>query len=119
VRYAERQVRGGAIPGATPVPVNGSSNGSSNGSANGAATGSAAVPEAPSRTTAAASAGRPLSRRQPGATIDDQAVSTERQTSDQPLDPEAARDLVQQFESGVARAMRQISAGLRDEEGTR
>jgi len=106
VRYAERQVRGGAIPGARPVPVNGSANGKT-------------ATDATSRSTATASSGRPLSRRQPGATLDDEAISTERQTSDQPLDPEAARDLVQQFESGVARAMRQISAGLRDEEGTR
>jgi signal transduction histidine kinase len=106
VRYAERQVRGGAIPGARPVPVNGSANGKT-------------ATDSTSRGTATAAPGRPLSRRQPGATLDDQAVSTERQTSDQPLDPEAARDLVQQFESGVARAIRQISAGLRDEEGTR
>ncbi|GIF56897.1 sensor histidine kinase [Asanoa iriomotensis] len=112
VRYAERQVRGGSIPGAQPLNVNGSANGSTVAAA-------AAVPPATNRKPAAAQPGQPLRRRQPGATLDDPAVDTERRTSDQPPDPDAARDLVQQFESGVARAMRQISAGLGDEEGTR
>jgi hypothetical protein len=110
VRYAERQVRGGSIPGAKPVAVNGSANGSVNGRT---------ATEATNRNAAATRSGRPLSRRRPGATLDDPAVSAERRTSDQPLDADAARDLVQQFESGVARAMRQISAGPRDEEGSR
>ncbi|MEV4536975.1 nitrate- and nitrite sensing domain-containing protein [Asanoa sp. NPDC049518] len=114
VRYAERQVRGGAVPGARPVPVNGSANGSAK-----AAVSGAAAAEATSTTDGAAPSGRPLSRRQPGATLDDQAGPTERPASDQPPDPAAARDLVQQFESGVARAMRQISAGNGDEEESR
>ncbi|SNT61855.1 Signal transduction histidine kinase [Asanoa hainanensis] len=110
VRYAERQVRGGAVPGARPVPVNGSTNGSAKAATNGTAA---------STKGEAAPSGRPLNRRQPGATLDDQAPPSERPASDQPPDPIAARDLVQQFESGVARAMRQISAGPGDEEESR
>ncbi|GIF65041.1 histidine kinase [Asanoa ishikariensis] len=110
VRYAERQVRGGAVPGARPVPVNGSAKVAVNGTAAAESTGT---------NGGAASSGQPLNRRQPGATLDDQAPPNERPASDQPPDPVAARDLVQQFESGVARAMRQISAGLGDEEESR
>ncbi|MEV0717880.1 hypothetical protein [Asanoa sp. NPDC050611] len=114
VRYAERQVRGGSVPGAKPV--NGGTNGANGGARATATTGAAPTTN---RKPAAGQSGQPLRRRQPGATLDDPGVTTERPTSDQPPDPDAARDLVQQFESGVARAMRQISSGLGDEEGTR
>lgn len=101
IRYAERQLRGGGAA----VPGNGPANGTL----------------ARDKTTneAAARPAQPLRRRQPGATLDTPAPAPERRTADQPPDANAARDLVQQFESGVARAMRQISAGLRDEEGSR
>ena len=66
------------------------------------------------RTRQAAQA--PLRRRQPGATLEATPQTAEPSATELPLDPDEARDLVQEFEAGVARAMRKIGAGLRDEE---
>jgi len=106
VRYAERQVRGGAVAGVPPARGNGHANGQR-------------VPATTNGGEAAARPGQPLRRRQPGATLDEPPTPAERRTSGQALDAHAARDLVQQFENGVARAMRQISAGRSDQEGSR
>ena len=70
--------------------------------------------------TSPAPAGAPnggLRQRRPGATLDSTATAVER-PNEEPLDADEARELVQQFESGVAQAIRQISAGIRDEEGS-
>jgi hypothetical protein len=58
----------------------------------------------------------PLRRRQPGATLEATPQTAEPSATELPLDADEARQLVQEFEAGVARAMRKIGAGLRDEE---
>jgi hypothetical protein len=79
------------------------------------------APTAPAAPPLSAPAGaRALRRRTPGATLDTETPSrppsSPRPAADQ--DPDAVRGLVEQFESGVARAMRDISADTDTEEGT-
>jgi signal transduction histidine kinase len=67
---------------------------------------------------------RPLSKRVPGASLPAQprhghqesygaGIGAERRTRD----PAAARDVVEQFESGVARALREVRPAAQDDEG--
>jgi signal transduction histidine kinase len=65
-----------------------------------------------------ASAG--LSRRVPGATLDDEPAHARRTGRPEPVqDPEAVRDLVEAFEAGVVRALRESRPADRHQEGTR
>jgi signal transduction histidine kinase len=96
VKFAERQVRT-----ADPVPTS-------------PAPASAPVPSAE---PAGAASGSSLRRRRPGVALDGTATAAERPASGQRLDAEEARELVQQFESGVARAIQQIG-GHHDDEGS-
>jgi signal transduction histidine kinase len=64
---------------------------------------------------AAYTAGRPLSRRVPGATRPPHPV--EALSRFRTLDPEEARSLVEQFETGVARALGESASGGEDDEG--
>ncbi|MFD0822882.1 hypothetical protein ACFQ0D_32200, partial [Micromonospora zhanjiangensis] len=62
-----------------------------------------------------------LYRRVPGATLDPDAPATppaRPPLADRPSDPEEVRDRINQFELGVARALREISSAHRNEEGT-
>ncbi|MFI7577576.1 nitrate- and nitrite sensing domain-containing protein [Micromonospora sp. NPDC049497] len=70
----------------------------------------------PAPATAAAPARPRLTRRVPGANL---TVSPPRQPSVQdPGDPAEVRDLITEFEAGVARALREVSPHRRDEEGS-
>jgi signal transduction histidine kinase len=76
-----------------------------------------------SRPSAAARGGQPapLTRRVPGATLDaddDLVPHGSVLTQQQPLDPSEARDLVEQFESGVLRALREVRSDHQYGEGT-
>ncbi len=113
VKHAERHVRN-ATPtaepatAATPTPV-----------AAATPTPVAAVTPAPAPVPAAVPANgvqAPLRRRQPGATLESSPTTAEPTATEPPLDADEARVLVQEFEAGVARALRKIGAGLRDEE---
>ncbi|MEV1147844.1 hypothetical protein, partial [Micromonospora sp. NPDC049799] len=66
--------------------------------------------------TAPAPARPRLTRRVPGANL---TVSPPRQPSVQdPGDPAEVRDLITEFEAGVARALREVSPHRRNEEGS-
>jgi signal transduction histidine kinase len=90
VKFAERQVRA-----ADPVPTSPAP---------------AAATPAPTAAPAGAPSGSSLRRRRPGVALDGTATATESPASGQRLDADEARELVQQFESGVARAIQQIGA---------
>ncbi|MFY1625304.1 nitrate- and nitrite sensing domain-containing protein [Micromonospora sp. WMMD735] len=80
----------------------------------------AATPSSAARPPAAQSSAAPavprLTRRVPGANL---AVSPPRQApSENPGDPGEVRDLINAFETGVARALREVRTDHRTEEGT-
>ncbi|MFC3503081.1 nitrate- and nitrite sensing domain-containing protein [Micromonospora krabiensis] len=61
--------------------------------------------------------GRPaLNRRVPGASLDGEPAR--RPVSPHPGDPAEVRDLITEFEAGVARALREVSPDRRNEEGS-
>jgi hypothetical protein len=61
-----------------------------------------------------------LSRRVPGATLDPNPVGRPSQpaANQRPADPNEARDLVEQFEAGIARALREVRSTHQHEEGS-
>ncbi|ASW56962.1 nitrate- and nitrite sensing domain-containing protein [Plantactinospora sp. KBS50] len=60
-----------------------------------------------------------LNRRVPGDSLEPGAVRLDRMpTPTSPADPEEARSLITEFESGVARALSEIRSERRDEEGS-
>jgi hypothetical protein len=62
-----------------------------------------------------------LSRRVPGATLDPTPAGRPSQSAanQRPADPNEARDLVEQFEAGIARALREVRSTHQHEEGSR
>jgi signal transduction histidine kinase len=61
-----------------------------------------------------------LGRRVPGATLDPSTSANRpsQPVASQPKDPDEARDLIEQFEEGIARALREVRSTNQHEEGT-
>ena len=71
---------------------------------------------------APAAAGQPLHRRVPGRALDEARGDSQFPTSNLsglPADPDEVRDLVEQFEAGIFRALSEVRYNQREEGPTR